>query len=417
MLYDNALLAIAYTEAWQVTGKELYRRITEQIFTYIARDMTDAGGAFYSAEDADSEGEEGRFYVWDHSEVRAILGDEDAAFFNDLYGITPYGNFEGHNIPNLIDINLEAYRIKHDLTEQELEQRVSELRAKLFAARKQRVHPHKDDKILTSWNGLMIAALAKAGQAFGDTRYTEQARKAETFLWNHLRQENGRLLARYRDGEAAYPGYVDDYAFYVWGLIELYQATFDIEYLQRALTLNQNMIDLFWDEERDGLFFYGSDSEQLIAKPKEIYDGAIPSGNSIAAHNFVRLARLTGESRLENYAAKQFKAFGGMVAHYPSGCSALLSALLYATGTTKEIVIVGHRDDPQTVQFIQAIRAGFRPNTVVILKDEGQSEIAETVSYIRDYNLVEGKPAVYVCEHFTCQAPVTRLEDLKVLLD
>ncbi|MFK4435462.1 thioredoxin domain-containing protein [Paenibacillus sp. RC21] len=417
MLYDNALLAIAYTEAWQVTGKELYRRIAEQIFTYIARDMTDVGGAFYSAEDADSEGEEGKFYVWDESEVRAILGAKDAAFFNDLYGITPYGNFEGHNIPNLIDINLEAYGIKHDLTEQELEQRASELRAKLFTAREQRVHPHKDDKILTSWNGLMIAALAKAGQAFGEAKYTELAQRAETFLWNHLRRDDGRLLARYRDRDAAYPGYVDDYAFYVWGLIELYQASFDVQYLQRALTLNQDMIDLFWDEERGGLFFYGSDGEQLIAKPKEVYDGAIPSGNSIAAHNWVRLARLTGESRLEDYSAKQFKVFGGLVVQYPTGYSALLSSLLYASGTTKEIVIVGHRDDPQTDQFIRAVQAGFRPNTVVILKDEGQSAIADIVHYIRDYTLVDGKPAVYVCEHFACQAPVTRLDDLKALLN
>ncbi|MEE4564957.1 thioredoxin domain-containing protein [Paenibacillus polymyxa] len=417
MLYDNALLAITYTEAWQVTGKRLYRQITEQIFTYIARDMTDVGGAFYSAEDADSEGEEGRFYVWSDSEIKSVLGDEDAAFFNDLYGITPYGNFEGHNIPNLIDINLEAYANKHDLTEPELEQRVSELRAKLFTAREQRVHPQKDDKILTSWNGLMIAALAKAGQAFGDTRYTEQARKAETFLWNHLRRGDGRLLARYRDGQAAYPGYVDDYAFYVWGLIELYQTTFDVQYLRRALTLNQNMIDLFWDEERDGLFFTGSDSEQLISRPKEIYDGAIPSGNSIAAHNFVRLARLTGETRLEDYAAKQFKAFGGMVAHYPSGYSALLSALLYATGKTKEIVIVGQRDDPQTAQFVQVVQAGFRPDMVVIFKDKGQPEIAELAPYIHDYDLVNGKPAVYVCEHFACQAPVTHIDDFKALLD
>ncbi len=157
----------------------------------------------------------------------------------------------------------------------------------------------------------MIAALAKAGQAFGDTRYTEQARKAETFLWNHLRRGDGRLLARYRDGQAAYPGYVDDYAFYVWGLIELYQTTFDVQYLRRALTLNQNMIDLFWDEERDGLFFTGSDSEQLISRPKEIYDGAIPSGNSIAAHNFVRLARLTGETRLEDYAPSSLRLLAG----------------------------------------------------------------------------------------------------------
>lgn len=417
MLYDNALLAIAYTEAWQVTGKKLYRQITEQIFTYVARDMTDTGGAFYSAEDADSEGEEGKFYVWDDSEIRAALGDKDAVFFNDLYGITPYGNFEGRNIPNLIGINLEAYGLKHDLTEQELEDRVCELRGKLFAVREQRVHPHKDDKILTSWNGLMIAALAKAGQAFGDTTYTDLAQKAESYLWSHLRREDGRLLARYRDGEAAYPGYIDDYAFYVWGLIELYQATFDVQYLQRALTLNQDMIHLFWDEEHHGLFFYGKDSEQLIAKPKEIYDGAIPSGNSIAAHNFVRLARLTGESRLEDYAAKQFKAFGGMVFQYPPGYSALLSSLLYATGTTQEIVIVGQRDDPQTLQFIRTIQAGFRPNTVVVLKDEGQPEIVDIVPYIRDYTLVDGEPAVYVCEHFACRAPVTRLDDLKTLLN
>lgn len=294
MLYDNALLALAYLEAYQATGKEIYAQVAREIFTYVLRDMTDPEGGFYSAEDADSEGEEGKFYVWTPEEIQDVLGEADGELFVECYGVTPEGNFEGKNILNLLDVSWETIATRKGMTLHELERKMSEAREKLFEVREKRVHPHKDDKVLTSWNGLMIAALARGGRVLGDERYTAAAEKAVSFIWRYLRREDGRLLARYRDGEAAYLAYVDDYAYLAWGLLELYEAGFDVSHLEKAIELTHQMLDLFADEEKGGLFFYGRDAEQLLTRPKEVYDGALPSGNSVAACNLIRLARMTG---------------------------------------------------------------------------------------------------------------------------
>lgn len=417
MLYDNALLAITYAEAYQTTGHEKYAQIAKDILAYIRRDMTDPAGGFYSAEDADSEGVEGKFYVWKPEEVAGVLGREEAELFQDLYDMTERGNFEGHNIPNLIGINIEDFAERKGISLEELGTRIENSRQKLFEHREKRIHPHKDDKILTSWNGLMIAAFAKAAQAFGEEAYAEQAKGAAEFIWNSLRREDGRLLARFRDGEAAFPGYLDDYAFLIWGFIELYQATFELSYLKRALELNKDMIRLFWDEEKGGLFFYGSDAEQLIARPKEIYDGAIPAGNSVAALNFLRLARLTGDSRLEEYAERQFQAFGGSVSQYPIGYSVLMAALSFAVSDTREIVIVGDRKRPETQGFIRAVQSKFLPNTVVVVKDESEGNIADVIPYAAEHTTRGGKPTVYVCENFACLEPMVELEPFEQLLE
>ncbi len=283
MLYDQALLAIAYIEAYQATAKPWHAQVAREIFTYVLRDMTSPEGGFYSAEDADSEGKEGLFYLWTPQEVKRHLGEDTGALICRFYDITDDGNFEEHlSIPH-IPVQPKAFAEREGMDVRELGTLLEQSRERLFEARERRVHPLKDDKILTSWNGLMIAALAKGYQALGDRAYKKAACQAADFVLHKLRTTSGRLLRRYRHGHVAYNGYLEDYSFLVWGLIELYEATFDIRYLEEAVEINRTMIDLFWDEEVGGLYFAGKDNERLIAKSKEAYDGATPSGNSVSA--------------------------------------------------------------------------------------------------------------------------------------
>jgi uncharacterized protein YyaL (SSP411 family) len=316
MLYDNALLAIVYLEAYQATQNINYTQIAREIFTYVLRDMTSPEGAFYSAEDADSEGEEGRFYVWTVEEIKEVLDEELGSKFCRDYDITTHGNFEGKSIPNLINTGyISGYNAALE---------------KLFHKRKQRIHPFKDDKVLTAWNGLMIASLALGGRVLNEALYLEAAEKATKFILKKLLRQDGRLMARYREDDTAFPGYAEDYAYLVWGLIELYQAVHKKEYLDLALNLNSELLELFWDEQQGGLFHYGTDAEHLFARPKEIYDGALPSSNSVSALNFLRLARLTGDTLLEAKASEQLRAFGGTVAKHPAAYSFYLNAVCFS---------------------------------------------------------------------------------------
>jgi len=427
MLYDNALLAMAYTEAYQITGEERHAEVARGILRYVSRDMTGPDGEFHSAEDADSEGEEGKFYLWAPDEVAEALG-EDAGWFCELYGITEKGNFEGRNIPNLIDADPDAVAAKWGMTAEELRRRAAEAREKLFARREQRIRPHKDDKVLTAWNGLMIAACAKAAAAFGDPALEEAARRAEAFLWRNLRRPDGRILARWRDGEAAVPGFVDDYAFYAWGLLELYHATFDPVYLERAMELSREMLRLFWDEEEGGFHFYGSDAEELLHRFKETYDGAQPSGNAVAAANFVRLSGLTGDETWASYAERIFEAFAGRAARYPSGHAMLLVAWLHASAPSREFVVVGKRGDPATERFLNGLQRRFLPEAAVLhippetdgeagAEEKPRETILRIAPYAREYRLKNGQSAVYACENFACREPVCRWEDFEALLD
>ncbi|BCU80954.1 thioredoxin domain-containing protein [Polycladomyces abyssicola] len=410
MLYDNALLALAYLEAYQATGKEIYAQVAREIFTYVLRDMTDPEGGFYSAEDADSEGEEGKFYVWTPEEIQDVLGEADGELFVECYGVTPEGNFEGKNILNLLDVSWETIATRKGMTLHELERKMSEAREKLFEVREKRVHPHKDDKVLTSWNGLMIAALARGGRVLGDERYTAAAEKAVSFIWRYLRREDGRLLARYRDGEAAYLAYVDDYAYLAWGLLELYEAGFDVSHLEKAIELTHQMLDLFADEEKGGLFFYGRDAEQLLTRPKEVYDGALPSGNSVAACNLIRLARMTGDPEWESQAERQLRAFGETVKHSPIAHSFFLTAAQWALGPTKEIVIVGKKDAEDTRQMIQQAHRTYLPDAVLLFKPEGEpTETLDTIApFTKEQHTLDGRATVYVCENHACHAPATK---------
>ncbi|TEB07542.1 hypothetical protein Psch_01097 [Pelotomaculum schinkii] len=412
MLYDNALLAIAYTETYQVTGKELYAGLAKQIFTYVLRDMTSPEGGFYSAEDADSEGEEGKFYVWNPEEITAVLGDQDGKAFCRLYNITLGGNFEGRSIPNLILETPEKFAVELKMEKGEFTSYVENLRSKLFEARERRVHPYKDDKILTSWNGLMIAALARGGAALGEPLYTRAAVRAVDFIYRELRRSDGRLLARYRDGEPAFPAYLDDYAFLIWGLMELYETTFEAGYLRKGVELTRDTLKLFWDGESGGFFFYGEDAEQLIARSKELYDGAIPSGNSVMLLNLLRLARLTGDEELAEIAGKQISTFAGEVEKHPPGYTSFLQGVDFYLGPTREVVIAGRQDSADTKAMLSAVHTQYNPRTVIVFhpEDGAGKEIEELAPFVREQRLADDRATAYVCQNYACQSPVNDVE-------
>jgi uncharacterized protein YyaL (SSP411 family) len=418
MLYDQALLALAYTEAYQATGKAELAQAAREILTYVLRDMTAPDGGFYSAEDADSEGKEGLFYVWTPREVKKYLGEETGTLFCRFYGITEEGNFDqGRSILHMPE-SLRTFADKEGLDPTRLETALKDARERLFDVREKRVPPLKDDKILTSWNGLMIVALARGYQILGDQAYAGEARRAVGFILKNLRRADGRLLRRYRQGDAAYPGYLDDYAFLVWGLIELYEATFEVTYLEKAISLNEAMIDIFWDEQGGGLFFTGKGNERLITQSKEVYDGALPSGNSVAALNFLRISRMTGNVDLEERAEQLTRAFSKQVLDQPMAYTQMLVALDFMIGPSREIVIAGDPASETTQAMVNAVRRKFLPNKVLLLRPEGSvgKRLVSLSPFVEAMRPVNGQPAVYVCEQYTCKAPMNSVRQLESVL-
>jgi uncharacterized protein YyaL (SSP411 family) len=403
MLYDNALLAIIYLEAFQLTGKDLYSRVAQEIFAYVLRDMTSEEGGFYSAEDADSEGEEGKFYLWQLEEVKEILGEEAGSQFSEAYHITRKGNFEERNIPNLIGGNNINNR---DVLEP--------MREKLFKYREQRVRPHRDDKILTSWNGLMIAALALGARILHNENYLQSAEKAADFILSRLQRNDGRLLASYRDGVAKYPSYASDYANLIWGLLELYETGFNPRYLKLALQLNHDLLKYFWDDHQGGLFLYGKDAEQLAARPKEWFDGALPSSNSVTALNLLRLSRLTGDNELISRSRTQLEIQAGVAQGMPAVSTFYLMAVAMYLAQPKEIVIVGQKGDESTEKMLSLLSSQGNPFTLAIFKDINDPESACLIPHIKDMQMMDGKATAYICENYTCQQPIndlSRFED------
>lgn len=469
MLYDNALLALAYLETYQATHNPFYAKVAREVFTYVLRDMVSPSGGFYTAEDADSEGEEGKFYVWTRQEVLDILGKEEGEFFADLYDITPSGNFEGQNIPNLIKqlrnnsaagifsgaadrsaaVGLSNPNLATGPTnptkspepanpnpatkpgDPNLADRLENARLKLFAVREQRVHPFKDDKVLTAWNGLMIAALARGAWILKEKRYAQAAAEAVNFILKKLRDPQGRLLARYRDGEANYLAYLDDYAYLTWGLIELYQATFSPDYLEMALQLTKEMQRLFEDRENGGFFFIGHDAEQMLSRTKQLHDGAIPSGNSVVAMNLLRLARLTGNAELEEAADSQLRTFAETVAEYPAGYTYFLCALSFALEPPLDIVIAGSESasvaqiagDDQTSPVFKStqeelfaiLRAAYLPQATILFHNAGETgaKIAALAPSVADKSPLDQQTTVYLCQNYACQPPITDPAELR----
>ena len=417
MLYDQALLAIAYTEAFQATGKPFFADMARGIFTYVLRDMTSPEGGFYSAEDADSEGIEGKFYVWTLDEVMRIVGEEEGKIFCDYYDVSKEGNFEEKNILH-IDKPPDAFAKLEGLKTEELQKLLGAAREKLFAEREKRIHPHKDDKILTSWNGLMIAALAKGSQALNEPKYAQAAMRAAEFILKTLRLKDGTLLRRYRLGDASIPGYLDDYAYFIWGLIDLYEATFEVKYLKLAQELSSDMINNFRDEKGGGFFLSGKKNEQLIAPTKEIYDGATPSGNSVALLNILRLGRMTGNTDLEKMAEHLIKTFSETINQYPLGYTQFLCALDFALGPTKEIVIAGEPGKADTQKILQEIGKRFLPGKILLLHPlKDASSIEEIAKFTKEQKSINGKATVYMCENYACKEPTHDLQKVIQLLE
>ncbi|MFO7991710.1 MAG: thioredoxin domain-containing protein [Thermoplasmata archaeon] len=412
MLYDQAMLMLAYTEAYQATGESLFKRTVYEIIDYVNRELTSPGGAFYSAQDADTPEGEGAYYTWRESELDEILGKK-AELIKKMFNTEKKGNFEdeatgkktGKNVFYLKN-DLKNALDKHGLTIQEYE----EMRTKLLDSREKRSVPEVDEKILTNWNGLMTAALSRAAFVFDDEVLLKSAKRASDFIVQEL-LDGDTLLHSYIAGESKVDGNLEDYSFFIWGLLELYQAGFDIRYLRKAVKLTRTMLELFWDGEDGGLFFTSERSHELPYRTKEVSDGAIPSGNSIALFILSKLAHLTGETEFDEYAQKLIDAFSGNLMRIPSQHTMLLSALFATMNPGSEIVIVGDRDDEVTTEMLDVVRNRFLPSAVLLLKNS--EKITEVAPYAEGMNKIDEKPTVYMCTDFTCGKPTTNVERFK----
>ena len=422
MLYDQALLILAYIEVYQITNNILFKKTSEQILEYILRDMTSPEGGFYSAEDADSEGEEGRFYLWNADELREILND-DAELFIKVFNCAKDGNWidqatgsaPGTNILHLKE-SLQKLSKQFEIPEKNIENKMEIARERLFMAREKRIHPHKDDKILTDWNGLVISALSKAARIFDKKKYSDAAEIAVKFIEKHLFPDKERLLHRYRAGESGLPAQIDDYAFMISGLLDLYETVFKVEYLKLALCLQEIQLNHYWDNENGGFFYTSDDAEILLIRQKEIYDGAIPSGNSVSLSNLLRFGRITGNSDFEDKAEKLIKAFSVQVANSPMAFSQFLMGVDFAIGPAKEIVVVGNINNADTQKMLNLLSKKFIPNKVLLLKDPDKPEITEVAEFTKTQNMVKEKSTVYICENYNCKMPINDLGELDKLL-
>lgn len=421
MLYDQALVAMTYIEAYQATKKPEYRKTAQEIFEYILRDMTSDEGGFYSAEDADSEGEEGKFYVWAINDINKVLDKEELELAIKVFNIKESGNYleestgkiTGQNILHMTK-SFREISSELDSSEKVLISKIEDIRKKLFKAREKRIHPHKDDKILVDWNGLMIAALAKGAYTFNEKKYLETAEKAVKFILSSMRSPNGKLLHRYREGVGEINAYLTDYAFLVWGLIELYEVTFDIFYLRTALELHEMQLKHFWDNNIGGFFFTADDSEELLTRQKEIYDGAIPSGNSVAMLNLVRLSYFTGNHELEEKADIIGRVFTEKLDSAPMAYTNFMVAADFAIGPTYSLVIAGNTDNNDTIEMITTIRDNYIPNKILIQRKTEQNppDIDQFTNFVQFFDNLNGTATAYVCINKTCKPPTHDLNQM-----
>jgi uncharacterized protein YyaL (SSP411 family) len=415
MLYDNALLLDAYVDAYLLTRRSIYRTIVEELIAYVRRDMTDERGMFFSAENADSEGEEGKFYVFTRAEFDEIVG-ENADALAEYFGVEAAGNFE--NGSNILHVAVEAdeWCRKHGLSTAEGEARIAAAKDALFTARASRIHPSLDDKILTSWNGLMISALARAGAAFDDHAVTAMARNAATALTARMLRADGTLLRRLRGENAGIDGFLEDYAFFAQGLLDLYEATFETQWLETALTLADTMLAQFSDSESGGLFFTSADAEQLLVRSMDAQDGAIPSGNSVAACTLLRLGRMTGRSDLAQRGEDIIHAFGAQIARVPTGSTVMLLAWDFARNPGREIVIAAE-SAADASELVREIRRRFLRRSVVLLHTPENSKTLVSLSpFTANNTAVGGKPTAWVCRNYACEMPVHTPGEVAALL-
>ena len=424
MLYDNAQLSQVYLEAHQVTGDQLFRRVAQETLDYVLRDMRAPAGAFYSSEDADSEGGEGRFYIWTQEEVLSLLGETDGGLFCQYYDVRDEGNFDSqepsHAGRNVLHIPVPPARIAKEagMDLAELERKMTDLRDVLFNARGKRIRPGRDDKILTSWNALMIGSLARAYQVLDEERYLIAAERAAAFILEKMVRD-GVLLRSHRAGESQLPAYLDDYAFMTAALLDLYEAAFNVTWITAADQLAQSMIRDFWDDAGGGFFFISDRHKHLIARTKPSYDGAEPSGNAMAALALLRLATLTGNHECFDKAETVLSTFAGAMARAPRASLNMLSAADFYLNPPKEIAIVGSVEADSTAALLQAVRRPFLPNKVVALLDPsapGTDGIGKRVPLLAGKELVNGMAAVYVCQDSVCQRPVTDAAELPGVL-
>jgi uncharacterized protein YyaL (SSP411 family) len=410
MLYDNAQLARVYTHAWQVSGDPLFRRVAEETLDYVLREMTDPAGGFYSSQDADSEGVEGKFFVWTPDEVRQALGEE-AELFIQAYGITPRGNFDGTTVLHLaVDAAALAAQSGAEVTE--IEARLAAARRALFVRRQQRVRPALDDKVLVAWNGLALSALAEAARVFGRSDYRRAAEANAAFLLSSLRTPDGRLLRVWRAGQAKIPGYLEDYACLADGLLALYETTFDARWFVEAQRLADAMLVRFRDPS-GGFFDTSDDHERLVVRPKDLQDNATPSGGAMAAAVLLRLAAFTGERRYRERAEEALGQVQPMAAAYPTAFAHWLCALEAALARTQEIAIVGHRDAPDTLALLDVVRRSYHPNRVVAAGDPREHP---PIPLLAGRESRDARATAYVCENFVCRSPITDPAELATLL-
>lgn len=410
MLYDNALLSALYLHYYQVSHDPAARAVAEGILDYVVREMTHSGGGFYSTQDADSEGVEGKFFVWSKSEIAELLGERDAAIFMGYYNVTDAGNFEGANILN-ITRDLPAVAASQQLTEEQLSEALARSREILFAAREKRVKPARDEKILTAWNGLMLASFAEAAAILNRPDYLEVAKKNARFLLDNLRA-NRLLLRTYKDGRAKLNAYLEDYAFFISGLVTLFETSGELRWLEEAVSLTTVMIDEFWDDEDGGFFYTGRSHENLIVRSKDFFDNATPSGNSVAAEVLLRIGLLTDNADFQRRSGTILRLMASTVQRYPAGFGRLLCALDFYVGTPKEIALVGDLDQAETHALLDELWSRYLPNKVIALISPSNTRAAELMPLVRERPQIDGKATVYLCEHFACRTPTTDPKEL-----
>ncbi len=406
MLYDNALLSRLYLHLFQLLHANESRIIVEGVLDYVQREMTDASGGFYSTQDADSEGHEGKFFVWSLDEINSVLGQEDARIFNAFFNVTEAGNFEGRNILN-VTRSVEEIANTFQKPDSEVSEIIERSRRKLFETRESRIKPDRDEKVLTAWNGLMLASFAEAGATLGRGDYTKTARRNAEFLLSNLTHE-GLLLRTYKNGVAKLNGYLEDYAFLIEGLITLHETTGESRWLNESLTLTERMIDEFWDTEEGGFFFTGKSHESLIVRSKDYFDNATPSGNSVAANVLLRLSVITNNPRYRSLASAILQDTSESMRHYPSAFGFALSAIDFLVSPTKEIAIVTNNQGDAGA-FLREVWHTYIPNKIVVTARDGATP---TLPIFENKSALGGLTTVFVCENYTCKQPVTSVPDL-----